>query len=130
MTMIKRPLTCTDLTVNDSSGALLVSSDVTGDVNLSAGPITLASDGTTAVVAAVALKSIEVWGIQVTLNTAAGSIIFKSATTSKLGIDAAITGGMAVAPGSMPLFTCAVGEALNATLVGGPGKGNVQYRLV
>jgi len=89
----------------------------------------IVADDTTVMVAAVAAKAIEVWGVQFTLNTAAGSLILKSAATAKWGLDAAITGGAGVAPGSKPLFVCAVAEALNAVVVGGPGKCNVQYRL-
>jgi hypothetical protein len=86
-----------------------------------------AADATTAVIAGVAGKAIQVLGWYAGGSVALGSYIFKSGTTAKTGTcPIGVTGGQVV---PFP-FLCAVGEALNIVTVGAAVDGIVSYILV
>ena len=86
-----------------------------------------AADATTAVIAGVAGKAIQVLGWFAGASVAAGTYIFKSATTAK-------TGTIPIADKASHLvpfpFLCAVGEALNIVTASAAIDGIVSYVLV
>lgn len=90
-----------------------------------------AAGATTAVIAAPgAGRALWIYGWVLGAGTAAGTYIWKSATTAKSG---AITGGVnggSVAIGKYPVFKCTENEALNITTVGLTADGVVSYRSV
>jgi hypothetical protein len=85
-----------------------------------------AADATTAVIAGVAGKAIQVLGWYAGGSVALGSYIFKSNATAKTGTcPIGIAGGQVV---PFP-FLCAVGETLNIVTVGAAVDGIVSYIL-